>query len=128
MNSFQILFVPLCTGMALLVLLRTLRGHLSRRQGVLWTFLWLTGATLIAAPNASVVVARWLGIGRGSDLVIYLAIIAGLAALLYFHNRYRTLEILVTELVRRDAIQHPEHGGECPDANNSLLEPEHDRS
>ncbi len=110
MNVFQILFVPLCTAIAIIFALRTLRGRIVRRAGVLWTFVWLAGAVLIAAPNTSIMFARWLGIGRGSDLVFYLAILAGLVTFLYFHNRYRTLEIVITELVRRDAVRHPEHG------------------
>jgi hypothetical protein len=56
-----------------------------------------------------------LGIGRGADLVFYSAVLAGLGACLYFYNRYRRLEILVTELVRRDAMEHPQRGAN-PDA------------
>ena len=126
MNMFQIVFVPLCAGMAFLVVLRTVRGHMSRRGGAFWSILWLTGAVLIAAPTVSVVLARWLGIGRGSDLIFYVAIIAGVASVLYFHSRYRKLEILVTELVRRYAIEHAERGADSSYANSSLFGPEHD--
>ena len=48
MNFFQILFVPLCTAIAIIVALRTSRGHIVRRAGVLWTIIWLAGAVLIA--------------------------------------------------------------------------------
>ena len=65
---------------------------------------------LIAVPRAASVVAGWLGIGRGSDLVFYAAVLAGVAACLYFYQRYRRLEVLCTELLRRESLRHAERG------------------
>jgi hypothetical protein len=112
MNLFQILALPFCLLLAFRVAVRTLQRRISRRQGVVWTLLWLCGAALIAEPGISVALAASLGIGRGSDFVFYVAVLAGMAVALYFYNRYRTMEILITELIRRDAMQRPERGCE----------------
>jgi hypothetical protein len=111
MTLFQLIFVPLCTAFALVTLYRVRLGHLARRQGVLWALVWTAGAALISIPDSTMVVASWLQIGRGADLVFYLAILAGLGACLYFYASIRRLEIVVTELVRRETLDHPLRGG-----------------
>lgn len=112
MTLFQIVFIPLC----LFFLYRTLRkgrsGRLLRWQAATIALVWLMAALLIAVPESSNIIAGWLGIGRGSDLIFYLALIFGLQAAVFFYNRYRRLEGLVTELVRREALQHARRGGE----------------
>jgi hypothetical protein len=75
---------------------------------------WTAAACLIAKPDFTAVLAGWLGIGRGTDLIVYFAVLGGLFACYYFYNRYRRMEILLTELVRHDAIDHAEMGSGSP--------------
>ena len=114
MTLFQGLFIPLCLLAALLVLVRLLRGQISKRSGLYWFGLWLTAAVVIAFPSLTTIVARRLGIGRGADLVFYLSILAGVVSSLYFYMRFRKLEILVTDVVRREALAHPQFGHRTP--------------
>lgn len=39
-----------------------------------------------------------------------LALVAGLAAWVYFYNRYRELEILLTDVIRRKAVERARRG------------------
>lgn len=110
MNLFQAIFVPVCTAVGALVLIRAARGPSTARQGLVWGTVWWLAAVLIAFPQAAGVAARWLGIGRGSDLVFYAAVLAGIAACLYFYQRYRRLEMLCTELLRRESLRYAERG------------------
>ena len=71
------------------------------------------GRLLDRQAQRDVVIARWLGIGRGANLVMYLAVLGGLFVSWYFYNRYRRLEILVTNwsattlsMAPRKAAQH----------------------
>ena len=112
MTLFQAIFVPVCAAAGVLVAIRALRGHATIRQAVFWGGIWSLAAVLIAVPTAAAVAAHWLGIGRGSDLVFYGAVLAGMAACLYFYQRYRRLEVLCTELLRREAIRQAERGQE----------------
>jgi hypothetical protein len=93
-----------------IVAYRIVRRSLPRIQGLFWVLVWLAGATFIIEPAALSYVASWLGIGRGSDLVFYLAILAGMWTALHSYSRYRRLETIVTELVRRDSLDHARRG------------------
>jgi hypothetical protein len=64
----------------------------------------------VAFPTATVVLAKWLGIGRGADLVLYAATVAGLGVSLYFYGRYRRLEELLTGVIRREALRDARRG------------------
>ena len=110
MSLFQTIFVPACTIIALAVLIRTARGHVVRRNGAFWALVWLSAAGLIAFPSTTQTVAGWLGIGRGTDLVLYLAILAGLASSLYFYVRFRRVEALLTGVLRREALGSSQKG------------------
>ncbi len=110
MILFQIIFVPLCTGVALYMAWCLWSRRVPCRSGILLTVGWILPAVLIAKPGVSLVLARWLGIGRGADLVMYLAILGGLCACGYFYGRCRRLEIMLTKLVRHEAMNHPQEG------------------
>jgi small membrane protein len=118
MNLFQWVFVPLCVALALQTALRVWYRRMPRRWGTLVAAGWLLAAWLIAYPTSTFVVAQRLGIGRGTDLVMYLAVLSGLFAAGYFYNRYRRLEVVVTELVRRDALSRAQQGGQPGTADN----------
>ena len=71
---------------------------------VTWTLLWLGSAIIIVFPDATSLLAHILGIGRGSDLILY----AGLVILFYRVFRIQlALERLdqgITEIVRALAL------------------------
>jgi hypothetical protein len=109
MNTFQLVTIPLCLLLAAISAWR--RGSSSSRTGGLsWVLLWMVAAVVIAAPQISSIVAGWLGIGRGADLILYLAALSGMVAARYFYCQQRRMEILLSELVRREALRNPVHG------------------
>jgi hypothetical protein len=110
MTLFQVIFAPLCTCAAAAMLWRTARGRSSRRNGLLWTLVWLTAGFLILDPLLTTRIAGWLGIGRGADLLLYISILAGLAGSFYFYVKHRRLEVMVTEIVRREALRSAAQG------------------
>ena len=110
MSAFQLLVVPPLVAVALWMAVRTLRRELPRRSGVLWTGLWSGAGVLVAFPSATAFIAASLGIGRGADLVLYGATLSGLAASLYFYNRYRRLEEMLTVIIRREALREASQG------------------
>ena len=104
-NTFQLIFVPLCTLLALRALFRTWGGRVPRVSGVLGVLVWSAAAIAIARPDLTSLVAKTLGINRGADLVFYLAILAGACTAFYFYGRYRRVENLVTAVIRRHAVE-----------------------
>ena len=111
MNFFQVIFVPLSALVGLIVFVRTLRRRMPGRNGLFWTLVWAGAAVFIAFPTSTALVAQRVGIGRGADLIFYLATLAGLGGSLYFYGRYRALEALVSGIIRREALRAPRRGG-----------------
>ena len=125
MSLFQTIVVPSLFLVAVLVLVNTSRRAVPWRTGILWTGLWLTAAMLVSFPGVTVLLARWLGIGRGADLVLYVATVAGLGVSLYFYGRYRRLEELTTGLIRREALREARRGRMDTDGSGRPPEPTH---
>ncbi|MGO9114441.1 MAG: DUF2304 family protein [Thermoguttaceae bacterium] len=109
-NAFQAIFVPLCALLALRALLRTWGGRVPRLSGVLGILIWSSAAIAIALPDLTSLVAKAVGINRGADLVLYLAILGGLSVCFSFYQRSRRLENLITELVRCEALRNAQLG------------------
>jgi hypothetical protein len=112
MNAFQWIFVPVSIFMAWRVFTA---GRKQKHQvfwRCAWTVIWLVTALLICVPDIAVALAKVFGIGRGSDLVFYIAILFGMGAVLYLYDRSRRLEVILTELARRMALQSATHGEE----------------
>lgn len=110
MNTFQYLTLPvLCLLMAqelwgVTAGPNSRKGHLSRLA------IWMTAFLAIAIPNSTSWLARWMGIGRGTDLVIYCFMLATLASLFHVYSRCFALQQQLVELARRDALENAVRG------------------
>jgi len=114
MTVFQLAFVPLLLVVAGTMFVLALRNPRPRRGGFAWSAVWAAGALLVANPGLTSIAARSLGIGRGADLLLYILTLAGLATALRFYARFRHLEILLTEIIRREALRGATHGRSVP--------------
>ena len=100
----QILLV-LAVVLVSLVLMRggSNARHLAVRRLMLIGF--ATAAVLsIFFPRGLTVVAGWLGIGRGTDLVLYGLVVSFLVFVATTYQRFRQTEISITKLSRRIAL------------------------
>lgn len=108
MTTFQwIAFVVLAVPFAITVTL-TVRRTITPRVGLAWGLLWIAAAVLIARPELTAVVARALGIGRGTDLVFYFAILGMVFGFFTVYVRMRRIESDLTKIVRELALRSPE--------------------
>jgi hypothetical protein len=105
MNLFQILAIAIVTGLLALSLVATVRGWATRREGLVWAFVWLCTGVAIARPDLTVLVAGAMGIGRGADLVLYCAVIVMLIGFFMVYARLRRLRRDLTLLSRHLAIR-----------------------
>jgi len=105
MNLFQILAVAVVTGLLALSIVAMVRGWATRREGLVWAFVWLCTGVAIARPDLTVLVAGVLGIGRGADLVLYCAVIVMLIGFFMVYARLRRLRRDLTLLSRHLAIR-----------------------
>jgi hypothetical protein len=67
----------------------------------------VVGIFLVFFPGVSTVIANWMGIGRGADLVFYLFIIVSLFYFVSVNAEIRNLQKQITELTRTQALANP---------------------
>ena len=106
MNPFQIVVVAFAACLFIGSIIATVRGWLTRREGLVWAVIWLAAGVTVAWPNVTAIVAKALGIGRGADLLLYCSVIVMLVGFLMIYARLRAVRRDVTLLVRRLAIDN----------------------
>jgi hypothetical protein len=97
--------LPLLAMMVLVTAIQIARRQLAPRFGAAWIALWIAAAVSIANPDLLVRVAHFLGIGRGTDLVLYLSILFMFAAFFMIYLRFRRVDEQLTKIVRHLAIK-----------------------
>ncbi len=105
MNWIQILLIT-----AVVVLLVYLLASRRKAQARAWVkvgfVLFVIAAVYaIVRPNDTTVVAHWLGIGRGADLLEYAFIIAFLFTTISAYMRFKDLELRYARLARAVALE-----------------------
>lgn len=60
-------------------------------------------------PEETIVIANMLGVGRGTDLLLYFCFIAGIILILLIHVKFRHQSIMITELARALALSNPKY-------------------
>ena len=116
MILFQIVFLPIVCVLWGRSVRRLVHGERPRISAVLGVFVWLAGGIAIGFPNLTTKIAGLLGIGRGTDLVLYLTAVCFMASLLYFYQKCRRLDIAITRLVRAMALRDAR---QCDDSSNA---------
>jgi hypothetical protein len=112
MTPFQIILVAVLSLVALATVALAMRGSIGRLAGVGW--LAVTGAGIVFAirPNWTTDIAHLLGISRGTDLLLYLLVLAGLQGFLLIYLKLRRVRRELTLLVRELAIREAERRGD----------------
>lgn len=105
MTTFQLVALPLLALLVVVTATAVVRSRVTRRVGLAWIVLWISAAVAIAFPELLVWLANFLGIGRGTDLVLYVFILVGFVAFFVTYLRFRRLEEQMTEIVRHIAIR-----------------------
>lgn len=101
MTLIQIILLSLFAFLALYLIY--FRSRLRDRLIAVLFFLIAVAAVLF--PDATTVIAQSVGVGRGTDLLVYLSIVAGIFAVLLLYGKISRCERLQTELVRELALR-----------------------
>ena len=76
---------------------------------IMTVFLLLgAGAVAVVAPETTNDIAHLVGVGRGTDLVTYVAIISVMFVLLHYYTKFVELQRKLTEMTREVAILRAE--------------------
>jgi hypothetical protein len=105
MNWIQILLIGSIVVL-LVYLLRSRRSAKSRAWVKMGYVLFVLAAIYaIVRPNDTTVVANWLGVARGTDLIEYALIIAFLFTTMSAYMRFKDLELRYAQLARAIALE-----------------------
>jgi len=106
MKTIQLILVPFIIFIVVIYFMR-LRSRLFDR--VLVLLIAAVSVVMIALPDSTQTIARWMGVGRGADLVTYIGLV-GLSffCMLLFSNLRETKQQL-TAIAREVAIRSPKN-------------------
>jgi hypothetical protein len=90
------LLLPLIYSILLLM-----RGNIF---GISIAFFCLSAIFLVIFPSKSTEVANFIGVGRGTDLLLYFCFMTGGVFIFLIHARFRYHTQMITKLVRITAI------------------------
>jgi small membrane protein len=80
----------------------TLSSRLASRLAVLG--LLAAGALFVINPDLTTRLAHSVGVGRGTDLLLYLFCLASITVFLKLYKKHRTVEEKLTEVARQVAL------------------------
>lgn len=79
-------------------------GELTKKDAMLWSVFWAAAIIVVLLPNSTARVAELVGIGRGADLVVYVAL-AGIFFIIFrLMVRIETLNKDITTLTRKISL------------------------
>ena len=112
MNPFQIVLIVVLGGTAAFLATAVAKHKIGRPAGLVWLTVVALGLLAAIAPDRTTVVAHRLGISRGTDLILYVLVLAVMQGFLIFYLRIRRMRRELTLLVRRLAILEAPSGPE----------------
>lgn len=102
----------LLDALLLFALAVTMAKYVQRRikpvEAFLWSCIWIAALIVVTLPDATTLLARALGIGRGVDVVIYLSVPLGFYLVFRLYEKLDRLEHDLTKVVRHLALKESE--------------------
>lgn len=108
LKGFQWAALPVVLLLLAVTIRGWYRGGGAQRDRIFWIMLWIVAGIAIAWPEGTALLARALGIGRGTDLVLYCAVLTMLVGFLMVYARLQKLNREITLLTRHLALQEAE--------------------
>jgi len=86
-------------------LVAMLKGWATRREGVVMSLIATIATVAVIWPAVTTKLARTMGIGRGTDLVLYCSVVVMIVGFVMTYARIRHLRRQITLLVRAIALR-----------------------
>lgn len=101
----QIILLIIIALIILRLIAKLKSKDLTIKQFLGWLIVWLAAAIAVLWPDLTVRLANLVGVGRGSDLVIYLAVVFLFYFVFRLLLRIEKIEKNLTEIVREEALK-----------------------
>lgn len=84
------------------------KNEITGRELLIWAVFWLLVGLAALAPQKTDVLAQWLGVSRGADLLVYLSIIVLFYLVFKIIVRLEKMDREITKVVRKNALDEAE--------------------
>lgn len=102
---FQILFIAFALFVVSSVFKRKKGGLLGTKGVVFWLLFWFAAIVAVLWPDLTTKLANYLGIGRGTDLVVYASLAIMFFVLFRLHIKVESIGRDITLVVRDKALK-----------------------
>lgn len=106
------LFIPIQLVLIVFILFAASRAYLRFKGGslhfgafIFWLLIWASAAIAIFFPEEMSIIARWAGIGRGADIIIYVSIALLFYLVFRLHVMMEGLRTEISRLVREISLK-----------------------
>jgi hypothetical protein len=103
--------ILLTAGLSAALLYASVQEVMPRTVRAVFALLVASGIYFVWLPDHTTILARWLGVARGTDLLIYLWILLTLIVGLNLHLKIQSAREEITELARALALAAPRDPG-----------------
>lgn len=105
MILFKILFL-----LFVLIILIHLGGRLRKKQikitnFLVWFFFWLIASLIVIYPESTDYLARFLGVGRGADVIVYFSLAIIFYFIFYFTVRLHITDARIAKIVQSISLR-----------------------
>ena len=108
MHAIQIVLICFAVFAMSRIVIRYRRGGMRMLHLELWLLFWVCVVVVAVHPDTTGLFARWLGVGRGVDIAMYLSILMIFYLLFRSFARIEDLDRQLTRVVRADALRELE--------------------
>jgi hypothetical protein len=88
------------------VIIKFKRREIRSTEFLMWLVFWLAVGVAFVTPESLTKLANLLGIGRGADLVLYVAVIVVFYLMFRIFVRLEKMERHITKVVRKDSLEN----------------------
>ena len=81
------------------------QGMLTMHSALFWILFWIAAVVAIAFPDSTTEIANAVGIGRGTDLVLYISLIVIFYLLFRLQIKLEKINRDITTVVRNNAVR-----------------------
>ena len=103
MTLIQLLLLPF---LVLLLIMYAVYFKNALIKRISFMFIFGLGIVFVLFPNLTNDLARWLGVGRGADLLLYLITIIFYFSFIILYNKIKKNALIQTDIIRGIAIQN----------------------
>jgi len=105
MLAIQIIGILFALFAFIVTIIKFKEKKISIKEFIFWSILWFCIAVIAIVPWTTTIIANFIGIRRGIDVVIYLSIIVLFYLIFRIYVKIINVEREITKLVREEALK-----------------------